>query len=287
MSLHDIFDRLTPYLIRVYADRERNHLPIDVTSMTERHVLALHREVDELLDEVPWKTHRTYDDHHIISDNVAEELVDILFYTLSVAFAHGITMNEFMEAAEVKQLVIEDRWRQEKELLVWDKPVVLVDLDGVLNEYPGPYLEFIRGKTGVEWAWENLKRRENREVDQRWKHEYRTSGIKRRLPAIQDNVEAVRSLAAHGHDIVIMSQRPYHKYLRIYGDTLFWLAEHNVPFRKLVFVESKEDRLQFADLKDRISFAVDDDPDVVDKLRDLGIKAYQLGVDIQSMKELL
>ena len=40
-------------------------------------------------------------------------------------------------------------------------------------------------------------------------------------------------------------------------------------------------------MSDRIKFAVDDDPDVVDKLRDLGIPTYCLGADIKSMKELL
>lgn len=276
--MRDIFESIDAFARRHWVQRAAQGLPVDPIGLTEHYVLALHREVDEILDEVPWKTHRVYEDRNVIRDNILEEIADVTFFGMSLAVAHGATYDEWKEAMQAKLGVIEERWRQDHDPLPLNK-VVLVDLDGVLCEYPGPFLDWVSdhcedlGDLSAE-DWKVMK------------HAYRQSGAKRHLPEITENVRAVQALADNQYDIVILSKRPMHRYARIAGDTLYWLNQHNVPFRRLLFADDKSLAVALAGMADKIIFAVDDDPDNVDKLRDLGVKTYHLGKDIAGMTDI-
>lgn len=278
--MRELYSLIVPFVQeKVLKDRVARGLPTDATTMTKEYALQIHSEVSELIGEFPWKHHRAYGDYRQIRNNVAEELVDIIFFAISAAYVNDISADELLAAANVKSVVVNERWRQEKqENQPWsDKGVIIVDLDGVLNEYPGPFVEYANSQLQIwdEWvSWEWLNKPENRGLLTQLKHGYRQSGIKRRLPPITANVQAVQELAAKGYDIVLMSTRPAKQYSNIYGDTLYWLKHHDVPFRKLWFVEDKELQIVIGNIRDRVVFAVDDDPDNVDKLRDLGIKTY-------------
>lgn len=265
-------------LVSLYGSKPENLSSAELMDYTQKMVLSLHREVDELLDEIPWKHHRLYDGANIIRTNVLEELIDVIKFALSTARAYNFTVEEVLDAFELKSDVVEDRWRQEHTPLNIDsdQKLVLVDLDGVLNEYPDPFLNFVFQQTGVRYEdMEDLEAADPA-LKRQMKHEYRESGIKRDLEPIPSSIVACQMLDAAGYGVVIMSQRPYQTYARIYSDTVFWLKKHHVPYKRLLFVPDKGHRLLFAPFKDRIEFAVDDDPGVVKALRELGIKTYWL-----------
>lgn len=236
--------------------------------------LAQHREADEFLDELPWKHHRLYEDVELVRSNVLEELIDEIKVALSTARAFDFTAAEIEEAFDLKSEVVEDRWRQEIENSELAGPVALIDLDGVLNPYPGPFLDFVFERTG--WRYADMAALEMKDpaVKRQMKHLYRQSGLKRNLPAIPASVLACQTLNEQGYDVVVMSQRPYHLYSRIYADTVHWLRSRYVPYKRLIFVPDKGHRLVVSQLRSKIAFAVDDDPGVVKLLRDLGIKTY-------------
>lgn len=272
----ELYERQHLFQLKYLQHRIEQGLPIDQVSMVRELVLALHREADELLDEVPWKSHRGSELlEDVVRSNVIEEAVDCVKIVLALMERFGVSYDEFVTEFEVKTMVVEDRWRQEHEPL-GDK-IALIDLDGVLNEYPKPFLDYVAQNDGGQWDSLQRFQDEQPELNLIMKHNYRLSGIKRTLPEKPDSLFATSLLAAAGYSIVIMSQRPASKYGRIKGDTLLWLNKHRVPFSRLFFVDDKQRRLLFAQLRPRIVFAVDDDPNNVDKLRDLGIKTYLLG----------
>jgi hypothetical protein len=239
-------------------------------------VLAIHREADELLDELPWKHHRLYEDVNIVRTNVLEEIIDIVKFGLAAARTFNFTAEEVVEAFDQKSNVVEDRWRQEHDHADLRSPVVLVDLDGVLSEYPKPFLDFVFDHTGERFRDMAHIDTESPSIKRAMKHLYRQSGIKRILPPILSSIQACQVLDRAGYSVVIMSQRPYHLYSRIYGDTMFWLNANNVPYKRLIFTADKGYRLVASQLKDKVAFAVDDDEHVVKVLRELGIRTYEL-----------
>lgn len=253
--------------------------------LTKEYVLSLHREADEILDEVPWKGHRVYDegDDQVVKTNVAEEIVDLIKFATGLAYIWGISHQELVQELDVKSDVVEDRWRQEhgkSTFLQSETPIVLLDLDGVLNMYPAPFLSFIYNETGQEFR--SMADLEDKDpvLKAQMKHLYRQSGVKRFIESNQESVMSAQILAAAGYNLVIMSQRPAEAYHRIYGDTLYWLRRNDIPYERLVFVQDKQLRLLLMPYRKRIAFAVDDSVDVVRSLVALGIKTYHLaGID--------
>lgn len=266
----DQFERQAKFTDR-YIEAMRKGVPL--TELTKEYVLSLHREADEILDEVPWKGHRRYDSIGLVQSNIAEEIIDVVKYAFGLAHLHGLTYDELVQEFDIKSDVVDDRWRQEHEAFPTDRPIALIDLDGVLNKYPEPFLEFVRQHFVEYKSMEELEKWPR--VKAQAKHLYRQSGIKRTLPPIMESVAATQRLSTK-YSIVIMSQRPYDRYRRIYGDTLHWLRVNDVPYDRLVFVRDKEHKLVLSPFRDRIAFAVDDDPNVVVQLCALGIRTYWL-----------
>jgi hypothetical protein len=265
-------------LAKLYHVRDELELtPPQLLDYSKEIALSLYGEVDELKNELPWKHHRLYDDLTLIKDNLIEEGVDIVKFVMSFLVAHGVTSEEFEEGMRIKSTVVEDRWRQEHEHPELKAPIALIDLDGVLNEFPGPFIDFVNETASRYFSTVEQMDAEEPLLKQQMKHLYRQSGLKRTLPEKMDSKIAVEMLAAGGYTILIMSQRPYPQYSRIYGDTLYWLGAHGIPYQRLIFVPSKGHKLMLSELKDKIAFAVDDDPDVVAALQQLGIKTYWLG----------
>ena len=258
-----------------WADRERRGLPTDPLTMHERYTQQIVREAMELLDEIPWKDHRAYDETTVVQDNILEEASDVIFTTFALLARHGLSYEQLLEAATVKKAVLDYRWKQEHDTVPLGK-VALIDIDEVLCEWIQPFLLFAFPSFTFATMEEAYERVPMAEVV-RLKHLFRQSGAKRHLPALIENVAATIALASAGYDIVLMSKRPVRRYTRLEGDTIFWLDQHAVPYRQLLFVEDKQFKVAISGLTGTIAFAVDDDPDNVDQLRDLGILTYWVG----------
>jgi len=285
----ELYNAIAAFASRHWEERKRVGLPVDPVSMTQHYVLALHREADELLDEVPWKSHRKYEEAGVIRDNLLEETADLIFFSWSNAARWGATYEELLEAMRTKLAVIEYRWHAEKVGTLVDK-VALVDLDGVLCDWETPFLDFAIAGNPLLIGLRNTKVSDfqiaNPVLYKQLKHAWRQSGQKRHLPRNDENVRAVQALEEAGYDIVIMSNRPAQRYSRILGDTLFWLNRNDVPFKRVVFTDDKPLKVALSDFADTIAFAVDDDWRNIQGLRELGIKTYQPGADIVGMLDI-
>ena len=71
--------------------------------------LAIHAETTELLDAVPWKPWRPDDYKPVDKVNIAEELVDILFFCTSISEIWNISEDTLADILERK--LIENRRR--------------------------------------------------------------------------------------------------------------------------------------------------------------------------------
>ncbi len=234
---------------------------------TKENLLAAIVEAGEVLDELAWKLHRP-GSKVVIAGNLREELVDMFKFWLNVWVLWGFTENDLVAEFERKSDVVEARYRQEKALDETQRPIAIVDIDGVLADYPASFHQFV-----ARHADSGLAEISHRDWV-RLKHEYRESGVKEIIscrPGAQEMMEALRERRF----VVVLSQRPYFRYKRIFGDTLGWLARNLIPVDAVVFTEDKQwFAYQLQERGKRVEIAVEDDVDNANKLARLGAKVY-------------
>lgn len=265
---------------------ERRGKPLESLSPAERRdftrdiALALHAEVSELLEEMPgWRMHRE-SSRDALRANVLFECVDVWKYLLNVLLAWGVSPEEFLAAFEAKSGVVEARWEQERALLriaAEGRPVAAFDLDGVLAEYPGPWLRFLEVQLGNRYASvDDAKDLLPPDEYEDLKTSYRASGLKRTAPGPALGSTAVPgAFRDAGWGVVILSARPAWKVGRVHSDTLGWLEDHGVPYDALLFDEDKG--VKAARSIPNLRFMAEDDPGHAREVARLGVKVYLLG----------
>ena len=81
---------------------------------TKENILSIHRELGEVLNVIPWKTHRSnkkaYDEDHL-----KEELIDCFKFLLNVCIIHGMTAESFIDLFFSKSEIVKKRYKAEKD----------------------------------------------------------------------------------------------------------------------------------------------------------------------------
>lgn len=113
-SLRKVWEEQASFQVN-FVDLENMTLE-ERTKFTKENMLALHRELGELLNELPWKPHRTKDQHYNI-DNVQEEMIDCFKYMINLALTWGVTPEKFVELFDKKSAIVKARFDKEKETL--------------------------------------------------------------------------------------------------------------------------------------------------------------------------
>lgn len=238
--------------------------------------LALVDEIGDFLRAIRYKVHRKEPLDDIERGNVVEEIIDIFKYWLILCQVWGVTPNEFCREFTRKSEVVLQRFIQE-----WQfeglKNIVLVDIDGVIADHESGFRDFLleEGHLVPDGAIVNFDTASNLGIPLEHyvilKEKYRSTGYERRIPPFPEASSALGLLRDKGFSIVLLSARPYNKHKRVFADTIEWLKGFALPFDGLFFTHNKDD---FAfRMRDKISFAIDDDSVVVERYRKV-IPAY-------------
>lgn len=133
-----------------------------------------------------------------------------------------------------------DKWNNEKDKSCY------IDIDGVLNMYPEPWLKYIE----KEWAGINtvsdptnlniVKKSVPYQIYKDLKYSYRESGMKEKLPVNPGAVQLTQELKKKGYHIVIITSRPVEEHPSLYKQTLNWLQKNNIQFDNILFDPNKE-----------------------------------------------
>ena len=137
----------------------------------KEYVLALSKEVYEVLDEIDWKMH-TSKKTEDVNDNVLEECVDVLKYLFGIIQLNGFNVDDLYEKFMDKSRVVEAKFNQEKvmkKIKASDKKIAFIDIDGVLADWPGGFLKWSGYKSLSQFKSEVDKKEQYR-----IKSEYRT-----------------------------------------------------------------------------------------------------------------
>lgn len=260
-QVRDLFELQHNFTSRFFLDKTGKDLAQlsdeEKLVILKDYVLHLHQEVSSILEHTSYKMHRKQMEN-LIGSNVREEIIDVVKFSLGLWSLLGYDYDEFEKVFKAKSRVVEWRIEQEKKVeALRDVPVAILDIDGVLAQYPGPMLEYIGSLTGQKFN--SLRECKNTLglVDyEKMVTEYRTSGIKARLPLVPGAKEFINELNNRDIPIVLISARPYRVYLNILPDTLKWLELHELKCEALYFTDDKS--LKIAKRFPRAKFFVDD-----------------------------
>jgi hypothetical protein len=249
----------------------------------KEYVLALSKEVYEVLDEIDWKMH-TSKNTEDINDNVLEECVDVLKYLFGIIQLNGFGVDELYEKFIDKSNVVEAKFNQEEvmeKIKASEKQIAFIDIDGVLAEWPGGFLKWAGYRSLSEF-----KQKVGKKEQYKIKSEYRTCGIKSQLDVLI-GVKEFMSRTCEKYNVVLLTARPYKKYFRIYSDTLKWLKDNGICYDAIVFDEEKEKYIINNFDPNQVAFCVDDDITNANKLHDSGFKVYlRKNLDLYDQKTL-
>lgn len=221
-------------------------------------------EVYEMLRETSWKNHRK-DKPYMIESNMKEEWIDIFKYWLSIGLVWDFDPKDLIEEYFRKSEVVEQRYKQEKQLDFESGKIAGIDIDGVLAKYPEHFLDFINREVGTDLKVEDLDDYNiyealdmPKELTKKLKDKFRQTGEKRFIPVFDKAKDFLKTIKENGYHIVLLSARPYKKYKRIFADTKEWLEKNELVHDAILWDEDKCNRLirEFGD--DSVKFFVED-----------------------------
>lgn len=277
--LAEIWERQTEFNRRFFRDRSADLdrlSPADRIKWSKEFVLHLEGELHELLGETSWRMHRI-SETDVVRSNVREEWIDCLKFLLGLAQVWGFSLEEVVEEFHRKSSVVEYRYRMERRLaaIAPDDPIVAVDIDGVLNDYPRHFLAWAVDREGrAKFADDNptsLRRLRERVGSRRYhglKDAYRESGAKREQGVREGAKDLLDGLRANGFTVVLLSKRPYWRFYRIYADTLEWLDRSGLNCDAVLFHREKHRKI--LESFPKLAAMVEDDPSIAADVRGAG-----------------
>lgn len=269
--------------------------PVTEDKMSEQvrdFVLYTEAELHELLRTLPWKKHRRvpvlFNEAHM-----HEEGIDAFKFMLSILQIIGMdNWDTVLDVYWRKTAVVRQRYQEEWVHKI-DRECVVIDIDNVLCDYITGFIDWMVQYKQIPRGLEDklrLKRPflnaavvgRTEEEWQRWQHEFRIGGFKRKLPVFHDAYTFMYRMRAEGHLIVLLTSRPIDRYPNIFTDTILWLNHHRLPYDFVWWAVDKAERIASVEgLKPHVKFAIDDHWRYVAQFASLGIPTYWLQRDDQ------
>ncbi len=266
----------------------------DRVRWSKEWIIHLEREIYEFLDETDWKMYRS-SAGSVVDSNLLEEWIDTFKYLLGLVQIWGFDEYKIVREFARKSSVVEYRYSMEKRLnrvRLSGEKVVGVDVDGVLNDYPDCFLQWVEFEEGIYAS--NLKILKEKVGYRRYldlKCEYRESGEKVNQIVEDGAKEFLSELRSLGFAVVALSKRPYWRYHRIYADTLEWFEKNELEVDAILFHPEKHRKI-VEDFPNLVAM-VEDDPNVAREVVTIGIpvalidKELNRGVEVFGARRFL
>ena len=244
----------------------------DIESLTKDYVLHISHEAHEVLDKVNWKQHRG-EKHEVVRENVVEEIVDVIKLAMGLAHHWGVTDQMLYDEFIRKSAVVEQRYRQEHLDLKDNRKVAAIDIDGVLANYDESWIEYL--SVNCHQTFDTVDQAKTVLGVKKYEHlkdQYRRTDALLRINKVPGASEFTKELRKSGFTIVLLSARPYRKYLRIYADTQLWLRANDIWYDCLYFDDQKH--LRIVEHVPHLSFMVEDDLAIANTVGNMGYTVY-------------
>lgn len=131
-----------------------------------------------------------------------------------------------------------------------------LDIDGVLNNYPECWIDFIHLKTGTRFdnlfvAKDMLSYSDYKKL----KDEYRSSSYKLHIPARLGASNFLNKIEKM-FDVIIITARPFDEYPELRQITTNWLKNNNLRYESLI--NSRKKHVDIFDTFSKLEFMIED-----------------------------
>lgn len=118
--------------------------------------------------------------------------------------------------------------------------VCAFDIDGCLNDYPDPWVDFINKKLSTRYSGLNEAKRDvPYQLYKDLKYEYRESGIKAKLKARAGAAELTQKLKELGYMIMILTARPFDEHKTLFKQTTDFLRLRKIQYDGIIYGKQK------------------------------------------------
>lgn len=242
--------------------------------ITKDTILALHAELDEVLNTVPWKSHRFIGPTD--REALLEELVDVQKFLFNLMQTWGMTPLELEYAFNRKSDVVEQRFFQDHKLpsLIMNRKVAIVDIDDVVADWEGGFISWVE-QVEPDLNSSDFEPHQNPGLRARLKKRIHSEGGMLSLPVLKGARDGISSLTRSGYTIVWLTARPVSKHPRLRADTIHWLQQNEFP----------SDYVYFSDLNKHVfvvekfpyaAVIFDDKPEIIQHAHEFGIEAFEV-----------
>lgn len=178
--------------------------------------------------------------------------VDIVKYALNMCLEYDVALEELLYHFEMKHRTVEQKFSQKQFLksnrFKNSQYAFIFDIDGVLANHVEAYKQWFFVKTGIFFkTFDEIEKWKTANIDEykEFKEEYRLSGFKTTIPAVEGANEILEF--CHKKGIVsLLTNRPAKSYPILYAYTIEWL--YNTKLMTYV------DMIHFTDLGEKRYF---------------------------------
>jgi len=160
-----------------------------------------------------------------------------------------------------------------------------IDIDGVLNYYPRPWLHFLKTRGHSFNKLIKAKKGLSYEDYVCLKKAYRKSEEKRFQPPRIGSVEFTEKLREKGYIIILKTSRPIDEHPHLIDWTYEWLNEHCFMFDEVVF--NRFHVPQILSSHPDLEFMVDDDAEMIAIMNGLGVKTFLFNGDFNQILRVI
>lgn len=246
--------------------------PEEKRRLTKEYLLHISSEFSELLNATgSWKTNVEQDEKPK-KFGICEELVDVLKFLVNIALVWNITPEDLIEVSKEKHIVNEYKFMQEKRIeQLEDEPKIIVDIDGVLNNYFQDFLDFVEQQTSKSYdSYKSFKEKTAPKEYLKLKHKFRDEGLE---TSCSVNEEARSFVNSRDEKIILMTSRPTSNYKQQYYETLNWLKNNKIKYDLLLFEKEKG----LVSMKfDNVKYAIEDSIPSAIEIAEWGIDVFLL-----------
>lgn len=238
--LHKMFQRQNEFSSLFFDKNEMSDHQKE--EMTKSFSLALHAEATGLATSVNFKDHRLVK-HDINRDKILYKSIDAFRYLIATLNMWDFDTEDFIGAFWDKDLYLHVRHETEKN--IWkDQPVLLVDMDDVLNHFREDFTSWLKDKKGIHVDPNSTEYYSTKEVKEAGFlpegvfKEFIEARQLRHLGRDHETIDVINRLYDEGYWIQVITARPSENLLCLY-DTYYWLKHAGLKFHSLGFSPEK------------------------------------------------
>lgn len=175
--------------------------------------------------------------------------VDCLLYSASLLSVQDIDSHSILHVVSDRQKMIADMHQTAENYfaLPAEKPIVVLDIDGVIFPYPHVWNRFKEFFADSGLSLEKIK------------EQYRLSGIKASTPPLEGSNQLIKYFQSNGYIVILLSSRPVNLYPEVYRFTVKFLDRYNIKPDLLFFKDHKAIAEELENIWDRVVYFVDDE----------------------------